>query len=128
MQPFFMHREIRPLSYLVLAAGSDQGSVDTEVYLGLLKTFPGVGGSTLSILEKQLPFGGFVDFFALTAGLDLPKVLRDRIRDLQLNIDAFRINVPAKGLAASLRESMAYLRVNTKSDEARRFLELAGDA
>ena len=126
VQPFFMHREIRPLYYLVRAAGSDHGTDDAEVYLGLLRTFPGVGESTLALLEKQLPFGGVADFFALAEQLELPKNLRERLEDLNQNINLFRKNSEKKGLAHSLSESMDYLRVNGKNEDAKRFFELAG--
>ena len=126
VKPFFMHREVRPLYYWIRAAGVGPDIIEASVYLELLQIFPGVGDSTLNLLEKQLPFGGFSDFFALSAGIDLPKSLKDRVEDLQLNLTAFKKNVPEIGLAGAIEESMEYLRVNGKNEDARRFLELAG--
>jgi uncharacterized protein (TIGR00375 family) len=126
VKPFFMHREIRPLYYWLRAAGSESETAEAEVYFELLRTFPGVGQSTLALLEKQLPYGGFTDFFTLSAELSLPKALNDSINDLQRNLQEFRENVTENGLSGPITESMNYLRVNNNSDDAKRFLELAG--
>jgi DNA helicase-2/ATP-dependent DNA helicase PcrA len=126
VKPFFMHREVRPVYYWIRAAGTGRDAIEVEVYLELLRSFPGVGESTLTLLEKQLPFGGFSDFFALAAEINLPKTLRDRVDDLQQNLISFRKNVSEKGLSGPIMKSMDYLRVNAKSEDAIRFLELAG--
>ena len=126
VKPFFMHREVRPLYYWIRAAGSARDAIEAEIYLELLRTFPGVGESTLALLEKQLPFGGFPDFFTLAEEISLPKALRDRVNDLQRELIAFKNAVSEKGLSKPISESMDYLRVNAKSEDARRFLDLAG--
>jgi len=126
VKPFYMHREIRPVYYWIRAAGSARDGIEAEVYFELLRSFPGVGESTLALLEKQLPFGGFPDFFALAEEILLPKALKDRVNDLEKELIAFKNAVSEKGLSGPIRESMDYLRVNAKSEDARRFLELAG--
>jgi uncharacterized protein (TIGR00375 family) len=126
VRPFFMHREIRPLYYWIRAAAANSETMEAAVYLELLRTFPGVGESSLAHLEEQLPFGGFHDFFSLADKVSLPKAVRARIHDMQRNLVAFSEKVAEKGLAGLTAEVMEYLRVNAKTADAIRFLDLAG--
>jgi uncharacterized protein (TIGR00375 family) len=127
VRPFFMRREIRPLYYWVRAAARmNSEAVETEAYLELLRTFPGVGANSLALLEKQLPFGGLTDFFALVSEITLPKSLQERVEDIHYNLAGFRDEVLANGLWESVEKKMEYLRVNPKNPVAKRFLELAG--
>jgi uncharacterized protein (TIGR00375 family) len=127
IRPFFMHKKIRPLYYWIRAA-TDPGTeeIETEVYLNLLRTFPGVGENSLALLENKLPLGGCPDFFEQAAKITLPKALGDRIEEVQRTLSAFKKEVALKGLADSAFAIMEYLRINAKADEAQRFLELAG--
>jgi superfamily I DNA/RNA helicase len=126
VKPFFMHKEVRSAYYWICAAGSESNDIEAETFLELLRIFPGVGESTLVLLENQLPFGGFSDFFAQAAEINIPKALSDRVHDLQQNLIDFRKNLSEKGLSGALKESMDYLKVNAKNKDAKRFLELAG--
>jgi len=126
-RPFFMHREIRPLYYWIRAAAdSEAAGVETEVYLQLLRTFPVVGENTLAFLENQLPLGECQDFFGQTVDLKVPKAAREKIEDVQHHLIAFRTETAEQGLAFSAAAIMEYLRINSKSADAQRFLELAG--
>ncbi|MDX1776400.1 MAG: UvrD-helicase domain-containing protein, partial [Desulfobulbales bacterium] len=126
VKPFFMHRDIRPLYYWIRAAAADREEVETDIYLQLLRTFPGVGESTLSLLENNLPFGVCADFFSRARKITLPSAVQDRAGDVEQKLLVFRGEVAAEGLPGPLLAIMEYLRVNAKSDDARRFLELAG--
>ena len=122
-----MHRDISPLYYWIRAAAeSDQDGVATDVYLQLLRTFPGVGENTLSVLENHLPLGDCPDFFSQVKGITLPSAVKDRINDVQRNLLTFRTEVAAKGLSDPIVAIMDYLRINIKGDDALRFTELAG--
>ncbi len=126
-RPFFMHRDIRPLYYWIRAATeSEPDGIETEVYLQLLRTFPGVGENTLSLLENQLPLGGCPDFFMRAAEIKMPKAAKDRIKDVQRHLLAFRNEVDEKGLSGPAAAITKYLRINAKTAAAKRFLELAG--
>jgi DNA helicase-2/ATP-dependent DNA helicase PcrA len=126
VRPFFMHREIRPVYYWIRAAAATRETIKTVIYLELLRTFPGVGKSSLADLEDRLPFGGFDNFFSLVKDISLPKALSERILDMQHNLFVFTENVPEKGLAGPIEAAMEYLRVNAKTADAKRFLEIAG--
>ena len=127
IRPFFMRKDIRPLYYWIRAAAdSGTAEVETEVYLNLLRTFPGIGENTLTSLENQLPLGGCPDFFGRAAAIKLPKVLGDRIEEVQRTLNVFKKEVGRKGLSDSAGAIMEYLKINANADEARRFLELAG--
>ena len=126
VRPFFMHQEIRPLYYWIRAAAANPETVEALVYLELLRTFPGVGQSSLALLEEQLPFGGFHDFFLLADKVNLPKAVRERVHSLQRNLIVFNEKVSENGLAGQTEEVMEYLRVNAKTPDAKRFLDLAG--
>jgi superfamily I DNA/RNA helicase len=126
-RPFFMHRDIRPLYYWIrTAAESGQNDVETEVYLQLLRSFPGVGENTLALLENQLPLGECPDFFIRATEMKMPKAVRNRIKDVQQNLLTFRNEVAQRGLSGPATTIMQYLRVNCKTADAKRFLELAG--
>ena len=127
VRPFFMHRDIRPLYYWIRAA-ADTGTegVETEVYIQLLRTFPVVGEHTLALLENQLPLGECPDFFGQAADIKLPKAARERIEDVQRHLLTFRSEAAEKGLSGPAAAIMEYLRINAKSADAQRFLELAG--
>jgi superfamily I DNA/RNA helicase len=124
--PFFMQREIRPIYYWIRAAAATPETIEAVVYLELLRTFPGVGDSSLALLEDQLPIGGFDDFFSLIENANLPKALREKVHDIKRNIAVFNNKVLEKGLAEPIEEIMEYLRLNAKSADAQRLLELAG--
>jgi DNA helicase-2/ATP-dependent DNA helicase PcrA len=124
--PFFMQQEIRPIYYWIRAAAANPETIEAVVYLELLRTFPGVGDSSLALLEDQLPIGGFDDFFLLADKVSLPKALRERVQGMQRNLLDFKEKILEKGLAESIAEVMEYLRVKAKSADAKRFLELAG--
>ena len=126
VKPFFMLKEVRSAYHWIRAAGSDGNDIEAETFLELLRIFPGVGQSTLALLENQLPFGGFSDFFAQAGEITLPKALNDRVYDLQQKLIDFRKNVSEKGLSGPMEESMDYLKVNAKNEDVKRFLELAG--
>ena len=95
-------------------------------YLSLLQTLPGIGDSSLDVLEKVLPFGGVADFFSLVQTVDIPKAVRNIIDDVREKLQEFRKQVAEMGLRQSVLETMRYLRVNSNSVEAKRFLDLAG--
>jgi uncharacterized protein (TIGR00375 family) len=127
IKPFFMHKDIRPLYYWIRAAAeSDEDGVETYIYLKLLRTFPGVGESSLALLENRLPLGTCPDFFSQADAITIPKAVKDRIKDVQRNLLVFRTEVTDKGLSGPIMTCMDYLRINTKSDDALRFTELAG--
>jgi superfamily I DNA/RNA helicase len=125
VRPFYMNKEVSPLYYWIRAA-SDSETTESRVYFELLRTFPGVGESTLATLERQLPLGGYADFFASTDELVLSKVLDDRIDDLQQRMNTFRTSISEKGLSGSLKGILSYLRVNEKNEGVKRFMELCG--
>jgi DNA helicase-2/ATP-dependent DNA helicase PcrA len=125
-RPFFMHRDISPLYYFIRAADSETAGVETEVYIHLLRTFPVVGKNTLALLENKLPLGECPDFFSLAADIKLPKAARKKIEEVQNHLLAFRTETAEKGLADPAGAIMEFLRINAKSDDAQRFLELAG--
>jgi superfamily I DNA/RNA helicase len=125
--PFFMQTDIRPLYYWIrAAAGSETADVETGVYLDLLRTFPGIGDNTLALLENQLPLGECPDFFGLAAAIKVPTAARDRIKDVQRNLSAFRAEVADRGISGPAAAITDFLRINAKTADARRFLELAG--
>jgi len=62
----------------------------------------------------------------LAEGLNLPKVLQDRVNDLEKKLIEFKKSVVDGGLPEPIKKSMDYLRVNAKSEDAKRFIELAG--
>jgi superfamily I DNA/RNA helicase len=127
VRPFFMHRDIRALYYWIRAAAdSETAGVETQVYIQLLRTFPVVGENTLALLENQLPLGGCPDFFDKAADIKLPKAARERIEDVQHHLLVFRLEAAEKGLSGPVATIMEYLRVNPKSADAQRFLDLAG--
>ncbi len=127
VRPFFMHRDIRALYYWIRAAAEpEQGNVETGVYLHLLRTFPGIGAHTLALLENELPLGECPDFFSRTAAIKLPKAAQERIDELQHHLSAFRTEVVDQGISGPAEAVMEYLRINMKTSDARRFLELAG--
>ena len=127
VRPFFMHKDIRLLYYWTRAAAeSEQGGSETKVYLQLLRNFPGVGESTLTILENILPLGQCPEFFSQVAKTKLPNAVKVKIEDMQRNLLSFQTEVPDKGLAELTSTFMEYLRINEKTADAQRFLELAG--
>jgi superfamily I DNA/RNA helicase len=125
--PFFMQKDIRPMYYWIRTA-ADEGDnwVETVEYLSLLKALPGIGDNTLMILEKKLPIGGFTDFFTQALGVDLQTAARESIYDVRRRLQEFRENVAGTGLREPVNQAMGYLRVNSNSAEAKRFLDLAG--
>jgi uncharacterized protein (TIGR00375 family) len=125
--PFFLQKEMRPVYYWIrTATDGGEGRVDSMEYLFLLQTLPGIGDSTLDVLEKELPFGGVADFFSLVQTVDIPKAVRNIIDDVREKLQEFRKQVAERGLHQSVLETMRYLRVNSNSVEAKRFLDLAG--
>jgi uncharacterized protein (TIGR00375 family) len=127
VRPFFMHRDIRALYYWTrVAAEYEQGGSETEVYLQLLGNFPGVGESSLTLLENLLPLGQCPDFFSQVAKIKLPNAVTDRIKDVKRNMVLFQTEVADKGLAEPTATIMEYLRINENTDDAQRFFELAG--
>jgi len=127
IKPFFMGTEIRPLYYWIRAsADPGHAEVEAEVYLNLLRTFPGIGENSLSLLENNLPLGGCPDFFSQAATIKLPKAAADRIEDVQRNVTVFKAEVAGKGLSGPAGAIMEYLGINADTAAARRFLELAG--
>ncbi|KPK27991.1 MAG: hypothetical protein AMJ61_03840 [Desulfobacterales bacterium SG8_35_2] len=126
-RPFFMHRDISPLYYFIRAAAdSETAGVETAVYIQLLRTFPVVGKNTLASLENKLPLGECPDFFSLAADIKLPKAAKEKIEEVQHHLLAFRTETAEKGLAGPAGAIMDFLRINVKSADAQRFLELAG--
>jgi superfamily I DNA/RNA helicase len=127
VRPFFMHKEIKPLYYWTRAAAElEQGGSETEVYLQLLRNFPGVGESTLTLLENFLPLGQCPDFFSKVVKIKLSNAVKDRIEDVKRNMLIFHTEVNEKGLAEPTSTIMDYMRINEKTADAQRFLELAG--
>jgi len=126
VRPFFMHQEIRPVYYWVRAAAANPETIEVVVYIELLRSFPGVGESSLAHLEEVLPFGGFTDFFSMVEKVSIPKAVRERVHDMRHNLVVFNKKVSEEGLAGPIEEVMEYLRVNAKTVDAKRFLELAG--
>ena len=126
VRPFFMQPEIRPVYYWIRAAAASSESIETTVYLELLRTFPGVGESSLALLEDQLPLGGSENFFIQSEKVSLPKAVRERVHGMQTKLALFREKVATEGLAGIIADIMEYLRVNAKTVEANRFLTLAG--
>ncbi len=127
VRPFFMHMDIRPLYYWIRAAAdAEPGGVETGVYLQLLRTFPGIGEHTLALLENRLPLGGCPDFFTMTAVINLPKAARERIEEVQQQLAVFRKETSVQGISGSAGGIMEFLRINAKTADANRFLELAG--
>ncbi len=124
--PFFMKKEIRPVYYWILAtAGSGDDLVDTEVYISLLRTLPGIGGNTLRMLERELPIGGFADFFTQALTVDIPSAARESVYEVRRKLQEFKRQVQDIGLREPVEQAMVYLRVNSNSVEAQRFLDLA---
>jgi len=127
IRPFFMQHEIRPLYYWIrVAAGYVHSRVETEVYLHLLQAFPGFGKTTLGLLENQLPLGDCHDFFEQVKEIKLPKTIQGILADIQQNLMIFRTEVEDKKLPDAMRAIMEFLRINPKTPEAERLLELAG--
>jgi uncharacterized protein (TIGR00375 family) len=122
--PFFMKKEIRPAYHWIIAAGIDD-LVETEVYLSLLRTLTGIGENTLGILEKELPIGGFADFFTQSLAVDIPSAVRESIYEVRRKLQEFRKQVQDNGLRDPMEQAMEYLGVNSNSTEAQRFLDLA---
>jgi len=102
--PFFMQHEIRPIYYWIRAAAANPETIEAVVYLELLRTFPGVGDSSLAVLEDQLPIGGFDDFFLLADKISLPKALLKRVNDMRRNLSEFKENILKKDLRNPLRK------------------------
>ncbi|PLX49703.1 MAG: hypothetical protein C0612_07675 [Desulfobulbaceae bacterium] len=73
-----------------------------------------------------MPLGECPDFFGQAADIKLPKAARERIEDVQRHLLAFRSEAAEKGLSGPAAAIMEYLRINPKSADAQRFLELAG--
>ena len=128
VKPFFMHNDIKALYYWVRAAteSGPRENIETEVYLQLLATFPGVGKNSLGLLENQLPLSECPDFFVKVKEIKLPKAVKDIIKNIQLNLSAFRDEVAAKGISVAIGAIMEFLRINPKTPEAKRILDLAG--
>ena len=127
VRPFFMHNEIKPLYYWIRAAAdSDRDNVETEVYLQLLTAFPGVGKNTLGLLENKLPLGECPDFFGRAKDLNLPKAVKGILEDIQRNLSLFRAEISEKGLSPAIGSIMEFLRINAKTSDVKRILELSG--
>jgi len=127
IRPFFMHSDIRPLYFWIRAAAAAGGDVvETGVYLRLLQSFPGLGKNTLEVLENHLPLGECSDFFDRILEIKLPKAARDVTDAVRESLKHFKKEVANKGLSAAVQEAMEYLRINSKTSEAKQMLELSG--
>ena len=126
VQSFFMKKEIRPVYYWILAtAGGGDDLVETEVYISLLRTLPGIGENTLAMLERDLPIGGFTDFFTKALAVGIPSAARKSLYEVRRKLQEFNKQVQDIGLREPVEQAMVYLRVNSNSAEAQRFLDLA---
>ena len=126
VQPFFKKKGIRPVFYWILASvGNSAELVETEVYLALLRTLPGIGENTLALFERELPIGGFADFFTRAQAVDMPTAAREAVNEVRSKLQEFNEQVQDIGLRQPLELAMHYLRVNSNSAEAQRFLDLA---
>jgi len=126
VQSFFMKKELRPVYCWILAgAGAGDDLVETEVYISLLRTLPGIGENTLRMLERELPIGGFTDFFTRALAVDVPAAARESIYEIRQKLQEFKKQVQNIGLREPVEQAMVYLRVNGNSAEAQRFLDLA---
>ena len=120
--PFYMLPGLRAISHH-LQASDDEGTLAD--FLTLLKELPGIGATTLTLLEKILPVRS-PDFFSAAAGCSLPARAAKIIRTTHDNIRDFRQATPKEGIAAPLARLMARLRIDPAGEDAVRLLALAG--
>lgn len=117
-KPFFMAAPLRPLYWLIRAA-ADPGALEHLFLAGLQS---GVGKTALRQLEQATPLA-CADFFEQ---VPMDAKLAARLNPLRESLAAFREQVAAGDLAVALAETQSWLDLPRNSDDARRFVQLAG--
>ncbi len=118
--PFYLRRELRPLSLLVRAAAN---GVVSE-HLALLRTAGSIGAATIDRLEREIPLHH--DFFAALPALALPAKIATAVQAVAGTIGRFRAGCDRDGITAALAAAIPELAVNPAAPECDRFMTLAG--
>lgn len=116
--PFFMAPALRPLYRFIQAAAGSDAIAD---WLLLAASLPGIGAATVDHLEASLPLSG--DFFALLTRVETPPAARSALAGLRHEIERFRGEAAAAGIAAALNGALEFLAI--APGDAERLLTLA---
>jgi uncharacterized protein (TIGR00375 family) len=120
-QPFFMAADLRGLYFFTLAAAESAALAD---YLALCRLLPGLGQTTVALLEREIPLN-CRDFFGGSLHLPLASRADTVLRGLRENIARFRQEAETD-LPRAYSAVFTLFGLDAASEAGRRFLALAG--
>jgi len=120
--PFYMRTSLRAAYYWVRVAS---GSGDTSEHLALFRYTEGIGASTLRKLEQGLMFSK-EDFFKGIKKMEFPPPTKAALEKIFASLAFFEQDASQNGLAAALKETFDFFKIDLEQPETRRFLDLAG--
>ena len=118
--PFYLKPALKGAYHFLIASMAEAG---LNEHLLLMAGLPGVGGATISLIEKQLPLR-CPDFYGEALALALPASATKIIRKMGETLKKFRTTAE-HGLAQPLAEAMPQLNIDPTEPEAKRLLQLA---
>jgi len=118
--PFYLKSALKAACHFLLASAAD---ASLSAHLLLIAGLPGVGETTISLLEKELPLR-CLDFYGAALALALPANAATSIRKMGNTLTNFR-KAAEYDLAQPLAEAMPALGIDPQEPEARRLLQLA---
>ena len=120
-RPFFMDRNIRGLYYWISAAAKKAGFAEN---LSLCWELPGIGESTLSLLEKNIAIDS-KNFLKDALHITLPARAARIIKQLEEALTCFRTQCQ-DDLIQALSPVFKFFNIDPSCENAQRFIKLAG--
>ena len=118
--PFYLKPALKAACHFLLASAA---GASLSEHLLLIAGLPGVGETTISLLEKELPLR-CLDFYSAALALALPANAATNIRKMSEILTTFR-KAAEHDLAQPLTEAMPVLGIDPQEPEAKRLLQLA---
>ena len=120
-KPFYMDRDLRGVYYWLLAA---EGNASRADYLQLCQQVPGIGKTTLNLLDSKIPPTSH-DFFTDLRGLPLRPKTTEIFRRLSSELASFR-NMADRDLPARMAIPFHFFNIDQNQPKAQRLSKLAG--
>lgn len=121
-RPFFMEPDIRAAYYWIKIVSAE---ISVAEHLALLKEIKGIGNTTIQLLQKNLALN-CPDFFEAISKLNISNSAQTKIQAVRNGLDKFKEKIQKDNLAKAITEAFAFLDIDPKKDNAKRFMELAG--